>query len=151
MDFSPDGASFATGGDSNIVRVWDTATGEMLAELDGHTSWIFDVDYSGDGRFLASAGYDGRVNIWDTSTWELVQTVKHSGVLRAALSQSGDLLFSGGNGFMLKVWDVATGEELQTIELPSTVKAMDWTPAGDILAVGAMDGKVRFYGLEFGT
>jgi len=151
VDFSPDGASFATGGDSNIVRVWDTATGEMLAELDGHTSWIFDVDYSGDGRFLASAGYDGRVNIWDTSTWELVQTVKHSGVLRAALSQSGDLLFSGGNGFMLKVWDVATGEELQTIELPSTVKAMDWTPAGDILAVGAMDGKVRFYGLEFGT
>ncbi|MBN1264688.1 MAG: hypothetical protein JXA25_04295 [Anaerolineales bacterium] len=151
VDFSPDGASFATGGDSNLVRIWDTATGKMLAELDGHTSWVFDVDYSANGRFLASTGYDGRVNVWDTSTWELIQTVNHSGVLRAVLSQSGDLLFSGGNGFMLKVWDVATGEELQTIDIPSAVKAMDWTPAGDILAVGAMDGIVRFYGLKPGS
>jgi WD40 repeat protein len=68
---------------SNVIRVWDTSTWEVAAELAGH-SWRIDaVAWSPDGFRLASVGNgeDGHtLRIWDTSTWTEAAVVVLEGV-----------------------------------------------------------------------
>jgi serine/threonine protein kinase len=50
------------------IRVWDTATGRLLRQLDGHTAWVCKLVFSRDGRQLISAASDQTIRLWDTST-----------------------------------------------------------------------------------
>ena len=47
--------------------LWDTATGERVAELSGHLGPVFSLAFAGDGRILASGSLDGTVKLWDVT------------------------------------------------------------------------------------
>jgi eukaryotic-like serine/threonine-protein kinase len=63
--FSPDGRSFAAGGEERVVRVWEAATGREQFALRGHQNTIMRVAFRPTGRFLASCGADSTVRVWD--------------------------------------------------------------------------------------
>ncbi|MDQ2828011.1 MAG: TIR domain-containing protein, partial [Chloroflexota bacterium] len=65
--FSPDNKLLLTIGASNAVELWDAATGERVAELDGHTAIVNSASFSPDGRYLATASADGSVRVWDVA------------------------------------------------------------------------------------
>ena len=62
--FTPDDKRLATGGDSGVITLWDTATGQEVLTLRGHSGAISRLTFSADGRFLASASKDGSVKLW---------------------------------------------------------------------------------------
>ena len=53
----------ASGSEDRTVRVWETATGECVATLKGHTDLVNSVCSLGDGR-LASGSFDKTVRVW---------------------------------------------------------------------------------------
>jgi WD40 repeat protein len=63
--YSRDGRYLAAGTLSGGVVVWNAATGDRLATLHGHTSWVGVVQFTADGRHLMSSSDDGTVRIWD--------------------------------------------------------------------------------------
>lgn len=66
MGFTEDGTVLATGHDNGTVRLWDTATGEHLAYLQGgHHYCITTLAFSPDGQILVSGGRDGSALVWD--------------------------------------------------------------------------------------
>jgi WD40 repeat protein len=65
MAFSPDSRILASTSDDGTVKVWDTATGQELRTLRGHTKAVWGVAISPDGRTLASSSLDGTVKLWD--------------------------------------------------------------------------------------
>jgi len=62
--FSADGSLIATGGEDGAARVWDAATGALLATLQGHTDTIHTVRWSNDSLYLVTAGWDGTIRVW---------------------------------------------------------------------------------------
>ena len=65
IGFSPDGTLFAAGTHDNLVRLWEVATHDTLATLDGHVEVVGRVLFSPDGKILASYSYDGTILLWD--------------------------------------------------------------------------------------
>lgn len=54
--FSPGGTLLAAAGDSRVIALFDVSSGDQVATLTGHGTWIFSLDWSDTGEYLLS-GY----------------------------------------------------------------------------------------------
>ena len=78
LDFSPDGATLATGSIDGTIRLWNTIRGESIATLPGHMQETTDVAFSPDGRTLASLGRNESVKLWHLPTLRELISVSES-------------------------------------------------------------------------
>jgi len=62
--FSPNGSYLVTASADGTARLWDTASGELLFTLEGHTDEVLGVAWSPDGVRILTAGGDGTARIW---------------------------------------------------------------------------------------
>ena len=61
--FSPDGQRLASASSDKTVKIWDSATGKKLFDLNGHADQVGSVAFSPDGQRLASASADQAVRM----------------------------------------------------------------------------------------
>jgi WD40 repeat protein len=57
----------ASGGEDNIVKVWDGPTGKLVHSFRGHTGIVSSLAFSPDGKRLYSGSRDKTVKVWDVS------------------------------------------------------------------------------------
>ena len=87
--FSQDGRRVVSGSDDETVKIWNASTGEVEAELKGHTDGVVSVAFAQDGSRVASGSYDWTVRIWNAATGEEEAELKgHTdGVMSVAFAQ----------------------------------------------------------------
>jgi len=76
--FSPGSSLLAAAGDAKVIALFDPITGDQVANLTGHQSWIFSLDWSHTGEYMLSAGWDGKVKVWNVETRQCVATQHES-------------------------------------------------------------------------
>ncbi len=76
------------------VRLWDPASGQPTATLQGDNRWVNGVAFSPDGQRLAGASGDGTVRLWDPASGQPTATLQGhtSGVTAVAFSPDGQRL-----------------------------------------------------------
>ena len=52
------------GADDNLVKVWSSRTGQLLATLRGHCAEVTDMSFSCDNTMIASGSLDKSVRVW---------------------------------------------------------------------------------------
>ena len=52
--FSPGGKFLAAAGDSKVIVLYDTSSGEQVANFSGHSAWILSLSWSHTGEHLLS-------------------------------------------------------------------------------------------------
>lgn len=93
------GAGAAAGGDGGDDGFNTTGrTGEQVALLRGHASWVFCVDWSTSGELLASCGWEGKVRVWDVRSRVCVAVVGGEGGAGAGCLWGVRWLGGGGGG-----------------------------------------------------
>src|SRR5262249_8693924 len=73
--FSPDGKLVAASANRHAIMLWETATGRLVHQLEGHEKLNFAVPiaFSPDGRMLASGGLEETIRLWDLKTGKETQ------------------------------------------------------------------------------
>jgi WD40 repeat protein len=146
--FSPDGQRLASASDDQTVKIWDSATGNELLPLKGHTRPVDAVAFSPDGQRLASASSDQTVRIWDSATGkELLVFKDHSGPVQGlAFSRDGQRLASASYDQTVKIWDSSTGKELLALKgHEGGVFGVAFSPDGQRLASASADQTVKIW------
>ena len=162
----------ATPDSNNVVRVWNTDTGQCIRTLAGHTREIRAMCALPDGRF-ATGSEDRTVKVWDVGDQEVNPPLTEPvGVIRAmcALPDGRLATVSWDNIFWdhpwrgpqdalappwswnnkVRVWDTDTGQCLRTLTGHTLeIRAMCALPDGR-LVTGSWDGTARIWDTHTG-
>ena len=159
---SPDGQSVAAGSGQNTdspdqkLRLWDAASGELLAETEKLDSIIWDLVYHPSGSLLAVGLDSGLVQMRSPLDLSLVQQYYLPGPVNSvSISPDGKKLAAGvadnGNGTVYII-DLDSGENLLSFWAhPYSIPDMDFSPDGILLATGAVDRMVKVWNSSTGA
>jgi WD40 repeat protein len=160
LAFSPDGAVLvsATGDWRNYhvpgeVRLWEVATGKVLASLPGYTSEVKCVAIDSTGEFLATASSDRVVRLWDLARRQEVGMARlDSAGTSLAFSADSARLALGEHLGGVSVWSVP-GLKLVTRYAghAKSVSGIGFSPDGKRLAAAGHDGVISLWPVSAGN
>lgn len=129
----------STADSDSTPQILDPQSGELVAELSGHTNFSRTVTWSPDGARLATGSLDKTIRLWDAHSFQAgrVLTGHSEGVRGLRWLPDSRRLISGGEDKTLRAWDADTGRELWHRELPKEVShQIGMSTNGDLVATG---------------
>ena len=92
--------------------IWNVATGESEAVLEGHWDWVNSVAFSPDGSHVVSGTIVCTVHIWNVAAGESEAVLKeHYGSVHSVIfSPDGSHAMSRSHDGTVRIWNVATCE-----------------------------------------
>ncbi|HEX5969885.1 MAG TPA: WD40 repeat domain-containing protein, partial [Intrasporangium sp.] len=150
--FSEDGSMLATTGDDGALRVWATATGEELLEVqspagpDVQDVPVRSPSFSADGTLVVAA-WPEAVRVIDVGTGRTATRIPAEDPFSAAISPNGTRVAIGGDEVTATVVDAVTGKRLLTLTPRDGDKPLDiaWSPDGRSFATAQSDGTARVW------
>ncbi|KAG2145820.1 hypothetical protein DEU56DRAFT_978866 [Suillus clintonianus] len=121
-------------GSYHLIRIFDTATWQQIAFLEGHESTVDDICLSPNNRFLASvSSLEQTARLWNLDTnLPIGPPLQHEDRLwSAALSADGKVLVTGCENGNVYTWDIHAILKEAGLE--------DLLPAGSNIAPGPKD------------
>lgn len=149
--FSPNGKRVATAGDEGILRLYDTATGNILKSVRTSSAkdmHVTQIAYSADGRMIATTGSDGKIRIWAAETLKPVRSwaAGTSYVSGIAWPRAGKYLATSGYDNAARLWDPLKGKQVRRLTgLESDAYAVAMSRDGKLVAAGGPDGTCRIW------
>lgn len=149
----PEGRRAFSASNDKTVKMWDLATGSLLATFSGHSSFVCSVSVSPDGIQLAAGAFDGSIKVWSTNSGNVTANLHHrSSDAKVAWSPTGDELISGGADGVLRVWNMQDGSCVREIACHQgpVLKVLYLADGSRVVSVSA-DKTVKICQLEDGA
>jgi DNA-binding SARP family transcriptional activator len=149
----PNSVWLASGSANGTVRVWNTDSDQVIAELNGHPTWVTALGWSSDGHQLASGSHDKTIKIWNLQTQQCSQVLagEMDWVWALAWHPKRSIIASGSADPIVRLWDVNAGGCLKQLAgHTNSVRAMAWNPDGTLLASGSADHTIRIWDTNTG-
>ena len=154
LDLSPDGRLLASATFAGPVYVWDVKTGVPYGgTLTADTTPVNDVAFSPDGRTLVSSHPSSAV-VWSMDGEQAVGRPfggPSELITAMAFSSDGKRLVAGRFDGDTLVYDRVTRRAPVRINGDSVVSSVAIHPDGQLIAIGTVDGRVRFFDAASGA
>ncbi|HRX81850.1 MAG TPA: serine/threonine-protein kinase, partial [Pirellulaceae bacterium] len=142
--YSPDGKRLACGTEAGHVRIYDAETLQLVDLITDHTEHIHSVAWSPDGQWFAFGGGEFAIqlrHIADQRSLSIpIENTGHVPV-NSISWEPESTRFAVARGFAVEVFDI-TGRRTSSLPAPG-VRVVAWSPDGETLAGGDVDGKIR--------
>jgi WD40 repeat protein len=104
---SPKSDLILTGGEDNLIKLWDINTCKIIKTIKSHIDPITSLGFSSDQNYFFSTSEDGYLRIWNKE-YKLIKEFKdHTGpVMHAEFASSAKKIVSGGDDGKLILYDL---------------------------------------------
>lgn len=154
LAWSPDSKTLVSGGYLGSILIWNTSRPDSPARISegtGPMEHLVSIDLNLEG-VLTTLGSKGDIRFWNGPDWDLNRTVslssEGSDILCASWSPSLDKRIAIAGRTSVQLIDLDQNEVITKIP-ESSASALDWSPDGKKLAVGASDS-LNVYDAETG-
>ena len=115
-EFNPKGDRIITATDGGI-RIWNLS-GELLANLVGHTAKVNSAVFSRDGRKIVTTSEDNTAKIWDSKTGNLIASLDghKKNIYWAEFNSRSTKVVTASGDNTAKIWDSKTGNLIASLE-----------------------------------
>ena len=75
VQYSRDGMRIVSSSGDTTVKIWNSSSYELIATMNGHTSYVYFVNFSPDGKKIISGSADNTIKVWNATTYSLIDTL----------------------------------------------------------------------------
>lgn len=153
--WSPDGKYFASTDFHHStmeypahVYVWETDTGKMIVDYQGHSDRVLSIAWSPNGMYIVSGGSDHTAQVWEVKTGiPITNYIDHTNEVYCVVwSSDGKYIASGSADNTVQVWEVNSGRLITKYTRHSDlVSDVVWSPDGQLIASGSHDKTVHVW------
>jgi WD40 repeat protein len=150
--FSPDGSRIVTASANGTLRIWDTASGQLLFTSSGLLT-LNAAMFSPDGKHIVTASSDSKARIWDTEAGQLLVTFSgHSShFTAAAFSPDGKRIVTASWDHTARIWDAKSGGLVTTLPgHTGKVRSAAFSTDGKRIVTASDDDTARIWDAENG-
>jgi len=158
VSFSPDGELIAFGSADKTVRIISANDGRETMKFDNHSDWVLATAFTVDGKRLLSGGRDRAMKLINVANGQFIDDINKllESVLCMARHPTQDLVAYGGDLGRPRIYRIsenqgrtAANNDVNMIReferQPGPVCSIAYSPDGNSIAVGNVDGEVRIY------
>ncbi len=91
LDYSLDGKFIISGGNDNLIKLWEVGSGLMVRTFQGHNGLIYDVKWGTDAKSFFSCSWDDRRLIkWDILSGKIIKEFRFGKEAATKIAESND-------------------------------------------------------------
>lgn len=163
LSFSPDAKRVAIGCADKSMRILSVQDGKELVKFDNHSDWVFGTAFTVDGKRTVSGSRDRAVKLVDASNGQFIDDINKllEPVLCISRHPKEDVVAYGGELGTTRIYKISENQGrtaanndvniVKEIErLPGPVHAVSYSPDGNSLAVGGVNGELRVFNSKDG-
>jgi len=149
--FSPDSSRILTASWDKTAKLWDAATGKLIAVFP-HQGTVNTAVFSPDGSRILTASADHSAKLWEAASGKLLALFTHADEVNgAAFRPDGIQVITGSSDKTAKLWDAGSGRLILAFEHPANVYHVVFSPDGERILTACKDRSARLWNVASGT